>query len=318
MLAAAARWRAPPRARRLPGPSGLGTVTRPDARRGGARSPPPCRDTVRLPTSAAAWPALALAPQDRGGQRGWVGVLPTWTRALASPPQVQDRVPGGARSPDGSTGRSPREAAWRGPVPARSPRLRGTGQAALTTAGLLVPVPPQGWPKGSVTPGPLAGTGTAGRASCAPERRRVARTTQRLVHRADGHGTCRVKARTSPAWRPRRRSAAAVMRRVLPPGLPQRGLTGRDAGLLRPRRRPVLAPSRALWAASPSHAQAPPRGPTRDRHATSPTPAAARPGRRGGGPRVWRCRRGPPQRRPPSGAHALPAIRGVRPCGKGA
>jgi Putative transposase/Transposase zinc-binding domain len=298
--AGAARGLAPPRARLLPVPYCLVTLTRPAARRCVARSHPQGLDTVLVHTAAAALQALALAPKDLGGQRGVVGVLHPWTREMASPPPVHDLVPGGALSPDGATGRSPRDAEWRVPVHARSTRFRGKCKAALTTAGLLVPVPPQVWPKGWGTPCQPAGTGPAVLASCAPARRRGAMTNNRLVPLADGHVTCRVKARTRPAWRPRRLSAAALMRRFLQHGLPKRCRTVRSYGILSPRRRPVLAPSRDLWAACPSHAQATPSGPTRDRHATAPTPEAALPCRRCGGQRVWRCRLVPQKRRPPS------------------
>jgi hypothetical protein len=185
------------------------------------------------------------------------------------------------------------------PVHARSTLFRGKCKAALTTAGLLVPVPPQVWHKGWVTHGQPAGTGTEVLASCAPDLRRVAMTNHRLVKLADGHGTCRVKARTSPAWRPRRRSAAALLRRFLQPVLPKRCLTVRSDGILSPSRRPVLAQSRDLLAACPSHDQATPSGHPRDRHETSPTPEAAMHCRLCGGPLVWLCRLVPPKRRPP-------------------
>jgi hypothetical protein len=95
----------PPRELRLPGPSFLLTVTRPEARRPGARSQQPLIDHLRVQTAAAT--LKARAPHSLGGQSGRGGVLPPWTRELAAQPPLPSLVPGGALSPDGSTGLSP-------------------------------------------------------------------------------------------------------------------------------------------------------------------------------------------------------------------
>ena len=182
----ATRGLAQPRVLRLPGPSCLVPLTRPAALRPGARAHPSLLSHLLLQPSSAAWPARALAPQYLGGQSGLVGVLHPWTRALASPPPIPSRVPGGALAPDGSQCLSPSSAEWLGPVHALAQLFRGKVKAALTTTGLLTSVSPQVWHTGWVTPGQPAGTGTAGLASCAPSLPRMALTPNRLETCEDG------------------------------------------------------------------------------------------------------------------------------------
>lgn len=282
---ATTRWRAPQRALLLPVPSLLVPLTRPEARRPVARSPQTRMAPLLLP-SAAAWKALALAPPYLGGQRGLGGGLHPWTRALASHPPVPSRVPGGALAPAGSTGRTPRSAAWLGPVHALSSLFRGPGQAALTTAGFCDPVPPQVWTPGWVTQGPPAGPGTHVLTSVAPSLYRIASPNTRLAKLADGAVTCRVKERPRHAWTPRTLPAAECLRRCLQHGWPTGFPHVRSYGVLSPSRRPALAPLRTRLAAGPSHDQVASRRHPRDRHETAPASAAARPCRSCGGPLV--------------------------------
>lgn len=283
----ATRWRAPHRTLRLPVPACLVTVTVPDALRPVARAHPSRLDTLRVQTAAAAWNALALDPPSLGGQRGMVGVRPTWTRARASHPPRHARVPGGTLAPDDSTWRPPRSAEWLVPVHALSTRCRGTCHAALPPTDRLAHVPPTGWTTGWMPPGPPAGTGPKVRASVAPARSRLALTTHRLAQCEEGFVTCRVKARTRHAWTHRTLPAAACMRRCLPHVLPTGCLTVRASGGLSPRRRPALAQRRTRLAACPSHAHTAQSGHTRARHETSRAPEAARPCPTCGGPRVF-------------------------------
>jgi len=97
------QWLAKPRELLLPVPSCLIPFPLPEALRQTARSPQQRMDHLLLQTSSAALKALALDPRDRGGQVGMLGVLHTWTRAMASPPPIPSLVPGGALSPDSST-----------------------------------------------------------------------------------------------------------------------------------------------------------------------------------------------------------------------
>jgi Transposase zinc-binding domain len=103
----ATRWLEQQRVLRLPVSSFLVTLTLPEALRPAARSHQSRISTLLLQTSSAALKARALDPHYRVGQIGLVGVLHTWPRALASPPSIYARVPGGAPAPDGSQWLSP-------------------------------------------------------------------------------------------------------------------------------------------------------------------------------------------------------------------
>ena len=297
--AAATRGLAQQRTLLLPVPYLLVTCTLPEALRPVARAHQRCLSTLLLQTSAAALQALTLAPHDLGGQIGLVGVLHPWTRDLAFHPPVHALVPGGALSPEGFQGLSPRSAAWLVPVRALSRLFRGTCKAALTTAGLCAPVPPQVWHKDWVTHGQPAGTGTEVLTYFAPAISRIARTTNRLETLADGQVTCRFKKRRGAGWHRLTLPAAACLHRFLPPVLPQGCSTARSYGLLSPSRRPGLPQIRTLLAACPRNAPAAQSAPPRDGHQTWPAPAQERRCRIGGGPLVFLVRLSPHTREPP-------------------
>jgi hypothetical protein len=288
-----------PRERRLPVPAVLVTCPRPADRRPVARAQPPRLATRRFQPSAAPLTALALAPHALGGQLGRGGVLPPGTRERAEPPPLPERVPGGALSPNGAPGLAPHAAEGRGPVRARATSCRGQGTAALTKAGLVAPVPPQGWPTAGGGPGAPAGTGHEGLPARAPDIRRRAIPNHRSATRDDGHVTCRFQERGHPGGQPLPRPAAAGSRRVRPPVRPQGVLPGRDSGVLRPHGRGARAQRRTRLKACPRPARPAERGPHRARQDPPPAPAEARPGRNGGGPLVLRGPLAPNPRGPP-------------------
>lgn len=238
-----------------------------------------------------------------------MGVLHPWTRDLASHPPVPDLVPGGALSPEGVQGLSPRSAAWLVPVRARSRLCRGTCTAALTPAGLDDPVPPQGWHTAWVTHGTPAGTGTEVLPSFAPSISRSARTTTRLDTRADGHGTGRFTTRSGAGGQRLTLPAAAFLHRFLPPVLPKKCPTVRSSGFLSPSRRTGLPQLRTLVAACPSTVPGPASAPPRAPHTPPPTPAEARRGRPCGGLLVFLVRLSPSPRAPPSAQRGSPCSR---------
>ena len=262
------------------------------------RASQPCLDHRLLHTAAAAWQALALAPHSLGGPRGML--------ALASQPPVPSRVPGGALSPDGATGRAPRAPAWRVPGRALARRFRGTCQAALPPAGLAQRGPPQVWDQAGGTPGPPAGTGPEGLAACAPSLSRLASTPKRLEALDAGPVPCRGTKRPGTGWTRLPLPAAAWLHRFLPPGLPKGCPTVRASGLVRPRRRTGLPQRRTRLAAGPSHAPAAARAPARPRPQPSPSPTQARRGRGWGGLLICLGRRAPYPREPPEAPHRLP------------
>jgi hypothetical protein len=297
---ATTRWLQQPRALLLPVSYVLVTCTLPEALRPVARSHQRGLSTLLFQTSAAAVQALPLDPHSLGGPIGMVGVLHPWTRDLASHPHVHSLVPGGALSPEGSQWLSPRSAAWLVPVRALSQLFRGKFKAALTTAGLCEPVPPQGWDTDGVTHGPPAGTGTEGLASFAPSISRIALSHNRLEAHEDGSVTFRVKKRTGAGGKRLTLPADAFIHRFLPHGLPRGCIKVRSDGLLRPSRRKVLPQLSTLLAACPSHARGTERAAPRDRPQTRPARAPARRCRTCGEPLVCLRRLSPHPREPPS------------------
>jgi len=199
----ATRWRDTPRALLLPGPSLLVTFPLPAALRPGARSQQQCLDTGLLQTSAAALPVLARDAKPLGGQRGMVGVLHPWTRAMASHPQVHSLVPAGALAPDGAQWLAPRSEDGRVPVRALSPIFRGTFKEKIAQATLLDHASAHVWQQAWVTHGAPGGTGHEVLPSLAPSIRRIAMTNNRMEKREDGDGTFRFKASGSKEWHPR-------------------------------------------------------------------------------------------------------------------
>jgi hypothetical protein len=216
-----------PRARRLPVPDCLVTCPWPEALRSVTRSHQQRMDPRLVQTAAAALQALACAPHALGGPRGRVGGLHPWTRDLASHPHVHALVPGGALSPEGMQGLSPRSVAWLLPVRALSRLCRGTGKAALTAVRLSACVSPPGWQQAWVTHCQPAGTGTEGLPSFAPDISRSALTTNRVAALEDGQGTCRVQPRNGAGWKRLTLPAEAFIHRVLQHGLPRGGCTVR-------------------------------------------------------------------------------------------
>jgi hypothetical protein len=194
---------------------------------------------------------LTLDAKYRGGQIGMVGVLHTWTRDLAYHPHVHYLVPGGALSAEGLQWLSPRSAAWLAPVRALSKLFRGKCTAALTTAGLCAPVPPQVWPKDWVTHYKPAGTGTEVLTYFAPYIYRIALTNNRLEKLEDGHVTFRFQKRNGVGWKRLTLPAEAFIHRflqhVLPKGVPK----VRSYGFLSPSQRKVLPQIRTLLATCP-------------------------------------------------------------------
>ena len=306
--AATTRWLEQQRTLLLPVPYFLVTFTLPEELRPVARAPQHCLSNLLFQTSAAALQALTLDPHDLGGQIGMVGVLHTWTRDLASHPHVHDLVPGGALSPEGLQGLSPRSAAWLVPVRALSRLFRGQFTAALTTAGLCDPVPPQVWHKDWVTHCQPAGTGTEVLTSFAPSIYRIALTTNRLETLEDGHVTFRFKKRNSAGWKRLTLPADAFIHRFLPHVLPRGCIKVRYYGSLSPSRRKGLTHIRTLLAAYPSNAPAAESGPHRDPPQTGPPPAQERRCTQCGGPLVFLVRLSPHTREPPSCQSEVPII----------
>jgi putative transposase/transposase-like zinc-binding protein len=289
-----------PREWLLPVPYCLVTFTLPEALRPVARAHQHLRDNLLFQTSAAALKALALDPQFLGGQLGRVGVLHTWTRDMAYHPHVHSRVPGGALSPQGSQGLSPRYHAWLVPVRALAKLFRGQCRAALTNAGLRAQVPSHVWQKAWVTHCAPAGTGTEVITDLAPYIRRIAMTNNRIETLEDGQVTFRFKESGSHAWKHRTLPAEEFIRRFLQHVLPKGFLKVRYYGFLSPHCRQSLDQIRTLLEARPRDDQAGESGQGQARQEPQPTPETPRHCRQCGGPLVLLLRLSPNTRGPPS------------------
>ena len=226
-------------------------------------------------------------------------VLHTWTRDLAYHPHVHYLVPGGALAPEGSQWFSPRCEAWLVPVRALSRLFRGKFKAALTTAGLHTPVPPQVWHKDWVTHCQPAGTGPEVLAYFAPYIYRIAITNNRLETLEDGHVTFRVKKRNGTGWKRLTLPAETFIHRFLQHVLPRRFSKVRAYGLLSPSRRIGLPQIRTLLAACFSNTLVPPHPLPSDRPPPRPVPEPERRCRTCGGLLVCLVRLSPHLREPP-------------------
>jgi DNA-directed RNA polymerase subunit M/transcription elongation factor TFIIS len=296
----ATQWLEKPRELLLPVPSCLVTFTLPEELRPVARSQQKRIDNLLFQTSAAALKVLAMAPPYLGGQIGMVGVLHTWTRAMAYHPHIPSLVPGGAPSPQGSPWLSPRDDSWLVPVRALSKIFRGQFTEALTKAGLLDQVPSHVGPKEWVTHGESAGTGTEVLTYLAPYIRRIAITNNRIDKLEDGQVTFRFKESGSQAWKHLTLPAEERIRRFLQHVLPKGLIKVSYYGFLSPHCRQSLAQIRRLLEACPSHDHAVESGETREGQETQAAPEREPRCRKCGGPLVLLFRLSPTTRGPPS------------------
>lgn len=219
---------------------------------------------------------------------------------MASHPHLPALVPGGALSPDGSTWRSPHDQGWLVPVRARAPSFRGTVKAALTQAGLVDHVRPQGWQTAWVGHGEPAGPGHAVLPDLAPSLRRMAITNNRLATLEDGHVTFRFQEHGRHGWTHRTLPAEACSRRCLHPVRPKGVRKVRDYGFLSPHGRQARDQSGTLLQACPTNARATKSGEDQAPQDTAPAPAEALHGRTCGGPLTLLVRLSPNTRGPPA------------------
>ena len=206
--------------------------TRPAALSALVRRHQPPLAPSRVPSSAAAFQARAWEPRGIGGSIGRVGVLQTWTRARRDPPHGPALVAGGGLAAAG---------AW---LPARhdvlvhgtpwSVSFRAPCREPRHTTALCPLVEAPVWTTDGVVPGAPVGRGKDACRSLAPSRWRVAIRHHRRVTLDDGRVTCQDKASATAPTPSAPVPAAACLRRVLPPVLPDRGLHGRDDGFLSP------------------------------------------------------------------------------------
>jgi len=130
--------------------------------------------------SAQATQQLARDPRFVGGQIGLVGVLHTWTRALAYHPHVHYLVPGGGLSADGQNWLRAHHNFFV-PVKALSRLFRAAFQRFLQKTPLFPQVPSSVWQQAWVVHCKAVGDGRTALRYLAPYIYRVAMSNRRLV-----------------------------------------------------------------------------------------------------------------------------------------
>jgi Putative transposase/Transposase zinc-binding domain len=153
------RWLERHRARLLPCPHYLITVTLPRELRAVAFAHQAIVYGALLRSAAAAVQRLAADPRYVGAQVGCLAVLHTWTRALLYHPHVHLIVTAGGLSADRTHWVAPKHPAFLVPVHALSVVVRAKMCAALKRAGLLDQVPGAVWTTAWVVHAKPAGNG---------------------------------------------------------------------------------------------------------------------------------------------------------------
>ena len=263
-----ARWLERHRARLLPCPHYLITVTLPSALRALAFGHQTLVYGALMQCAAAALQALAADPRFVGTPLGCLAVLHTWTRALLYRPHVHLIVTAGGLSADRTRWIAPKNPAFLVPVQALSVIVPAKMCAALKHAGLLGHVSPEVWTTPWVVHAQPAGNGARVLDYLARYLFRVAISHSRLEQIDDQQVTFRYRDTRTQAIRRATLSGVEFLRRFLQHVLPPRCTKVRYYGLWSATRRADLDHARDLLQAA--HATASPIEPP-----ATPTPTTA-------------------------------------------
>ena len=239
-----ARWLERHRARLLPCPHFLITVTIPAALRALAFGHQTVVYGALMRSAAAALQVLAADPRYVGAQVGCIAVLHTWTRALLYHPHVHLIVTAGGLSADRTQWIAPKNPAFLVPVLALSVIVRAKMCAALTHAGLLGQVSPAVWTTPWVVHAQPAGDGVRVLDYLARYLFRVAIPNSRLEHIDDDHVTFRYRDNRAQVTRRTTLSGVEFLQRFLRHVLPRRCIKVRYYGLWSATRRADLDDAR--------------------------------------------------------------------------
>jgi hypothetical protein len=259
-----ARWLARHRARLLPCPHSLITVTLPGALRALAFGHQAVVYGALMRCAAAALQALAADPRFVGTQVGCIAVLHTWTRALLYHPHVHLIVTAGGLSADRTQWIAPKNPAFLVPVQALSVIVRAKMCAALKQAALLDQVPSAVWTTPWVVHAQPAGDGARVLDYLARYLFRVAISNSRLEQIDDDRVTFRYRDTRTQETRRATVSGVEFLRRFLQHVLPRRCMKVRYYGLWSATRRKDLDHARTLLVAerAPVMPASPPAPPT--------------------------------------------------------
>jgi hypothetical protein len=245
-----ARWLDRHRARLLPCPHYLITVTLPRELRPLAFAHQSLVYGALMRSAAAAVQRLAGDPRYLGAQVGCLAVLHTWTRALLYHPHVHLIVTAGGLSMDRGHWIRAKHPAFLVPVRALSIVVRGKMCAALKRAGLLAQVSPTVWTTPWVVHAQPAGTGERVLDYLARYLFRVAISNSRIDAIDDDHVTFRYRDNRTQAIRHATLSGVEFLRRFLQHVLPRGFTKVRYFGLWSRTRRRDLEHARQLLQAS--------------------------------------------------------------------
>jgi hypothetical protein len=226
-----ARWVERHRARLLPCPHYLMTVTLPRELRAVARAHQALVYGALMRSAAAAVQALATDPRYVGARVGCIAVLHTWTRALLYHPHVHLIVTAGGLAPDRTQWIRPKHPAFLVPVRALSVIVRAKMCAALNRAGVLDQIPPAVWTTPWVVHAQPAGNGQRVLDYLARYLFRVAITNSRLEHVDDQRVIFRYRDNRTQAMRRATLSGVDFLQRFLQHVLPARFTKVRYFGL---------------------------------------------------------------------------------------
>jgi predicted RNA-binding Zn-ribbon protein involved in translation (DUF1610 family) len=245
-----ARWLDRHRARLLPCPHYLITVTLPRELRAVAWAHQAIVYGALLRSAAAAVQRLAADPRYVGAQLGCLAVLHTWTRALLHHPHVHLIVTAGGLSADRTRWIAPKNPAFLVPVHALSVIVRAKMCAALKRAGVLDQVPGAGWTTAWVVHAQPAGNGHRVLDYLARYLFRVAICNSRIDRIDDTEVTFRYRDNRTQEIRCATLAGVEFLRRFLQHVLPRRFTTVRSFGLWSHTRRRDLDHAHNLLARS--------------------------------------------------------------------
>jgi hypothetical protein len=249
-----ARWLARHRARLLPCPHYLITVTLPRELRAVAFAQQAVVYGALMRCTAAAVQHLAADPRYVGTRIGCLAVLHTWTRALRYHPHVHLIVTAGGLSADRTHWIQPKHPTFLVPVRALSVIVRAKMCAALNRAGLLDRIPAAVWTTPWVVHAQPAGTGERVLDYLARYLFRVAICNSRLEHLDDEHVTFRYRDNRTQEIRHATLSGVEFLRRFLQHVLPRRFTKVRYFGLWSRARRVDLDRAHQVLDGVPSRA----------------------------------------------------------------
>lgn len=237
-------WLEQQRSRLLPCPYYLLTFTLPAELRPLARRQQKVLYGLLLKCAVASLQKLCRDPQWLGAQPSVLGVLHTWTRALAYHPHAHFLVSAGGLSADGQRWLEPKNPEFLVPVRALSIIFRAKMRDALKARGLLAGVPPFWRTKKWVVHAKPAGRGEKVLEYLARYVFRIALSNSRLERFENGEVTFRYRDnRTQKIQRltlPAAQFLARFLQHVLPKGFAKVRHYGLDSSASQPRHQQAL------------------------------------------------------------------------------